>query len=256
MISGIIIGLAASLHCVGMCGPIALALPLNRSSSGAKWFGLIQYGVGKTLAYTILGLLIAMLGAGIQLLNWMQTLSIVLGLITIAYGLMKIFKISFSIGKFSGSLKLSGIMGRFFRSRSPFRLFLIGFANGFLPCGMVILALTNALVIGSPINSVLAMVGFGIGTLPALFAVNILGNQFASLFKNKLAGFIPYYIVLMGAFIVIRGMNLGIPYLSPQRMTPVAQTEQVLDAPSKPITKPDVGFSCCSKPADIEETEK
>ncbi len=254
MISGFIIGLAASLHCVGMCGPIALALPLNRKNAFTKWMDLIQYGVGKTAAYALLGILIGMLGAGIQLLNWMQTLSIVLGVITIIYGLMKIFKVSYSLGKLGTSLKLSAIMGKFFQSKSPFRLTLIGFANGFLPCGMVILALTNALLIGTPQASVLAMVGFGLGTLPALYAVNILGNKLTHLFKSKWNRVLPYYIVIMGVFIVLRGMDLGIPYISPKNKQ-VQPTEQNHLTPKQQMGKSKIGYDCCSKPASETPTE-
>ncbi len=250
MIAGILIGLMASLHCIGMCGPIALALPLNRSSEQMKWWGLLQYGIGKTAAYASLGILIGMIGAGLKLLNSLQILSVILGGITIVYGLFKIFKVQISFGKNILSGGVSSSMVRFFKSKSPLKLLFIGFANGLLPCGMVILALTNALLIGSTTQAVFAMIGFGLGTLPILFAVNLVGNRFSSSFKQKYAPMIPYYIVLVGAFIVVRGMNLGIPYISPK----IVQTNNVVKAPTEkiisPVNEATVGYSCCSKPKE------
>lgn len=256
MIAGFFIGLMASLHCIGMCGPIALALPLDRSSRATKWWGLMQYGTGKTIAYAALGVLIGMIGAGFQLLNALQILSIVLGSFTILFGLLRIFKIQLKVGKVRFSGGINQMMVKFFKTKSPFRLALIGFGNGLLPCGMVILALTNALLIGSPIQSLMAMVGFGLGTLPILFSVNLIGNQFSAKFKNKLAPMIPYYIVLVGAFIVVRGMNLGIPYISPKAVETVSVVPEVSKQTDFVIQKATVGYSCCSKPQSDSLTVK
>ena len=256
MTAGIIIGLMASLHCIGMCGPIALALPLDRSSNITKCWGLMQYGIGKTLAYASLGIAIGFIGAGIQLLNALQIVSIVLGVLTIVYGLLRVFKIQLKAGKARFSDGINHLMVQFFKTKSPFRLTLIGFANGLLPCGMVILALTNALLIGSHSQSILAMIGFGLGTLPILFAVNLVGNHFPAKFKAQIAPMIPYYIVLVGAFIVVRGMNLGIPYISPKAVETVSVVPEVSKKTDFVIQKPTVGYSCCSKPQSDSLTVK
>lgn len=249
MIAGIIIGLMASLHCIGMCGPIALALPLDRSSNTTKWWGLMQYGIGKTVAYASLGVAIGFIGAGIQLLNALQIVSIVLGVLTIVYGLLRVFNIQLKAGKARFSGGINHLMVQLFKTKSPFRLTLIGFANGLLPCGMVILALTNALLIGSPSQSILAMIGFGLGTLPILFAVNLVGNYFPAKFKAQLAPMIPYYIVLVGVFIIIRGLDLGIPYVSPKSNVQQQTTSKTAGDQQYVVKQPTIGYSCCSKPS-------
>jgi sulfite exporter TauE/SafE len=69
---------------------------------------------------------------------------------------------------------------------------------------------------GNALTSTIFMAMFGLGTLPLLFAVTILGNFISVPIRNKINSFLPILIVIIGILFILRGLNLGIPYLSPK----------------------------------------
>jgi sulfite exporter TauE/SafE len=104
-------------------------------------------------------------------------------------------------------------LGGLFKSKSIFATLFIGFLNGLLPCGMVYLALGSAIATGSVTGGGMFMMFFGLGTMPALMLVGLGGQIFG--FKYVLQKWMPYMIATMGMVLILRGMNLGIPFLSP-----------------------------------------
>ena len=88
-ISAFVLGIVSSLHCIGMCGPIALAIPLNRNSKTEAFIGVIEYNFGRILTYTTLGLIVGYIGLGIQLIGFLQGLSIIAGIFIILYAWRK-----------------------------------------------------------------------------------------------------------------------------------------------------------------------
>jgi sulfite exporter TauE/SafE len=97
--SAFIFGLISSLHCIGMCGPIAMMLPLDRSNSAKKVIQILLYHFGRLFAYASLGLVFGVLGRGFYIAAIQQQLSIGVGIlmITIAVVPEKLFmKYNFS----------------------------------------------------------------------------------------------------------------------------------------------------------------
>ena len=230
-IPAFILGVISNLHCLGMCGPIALAIPLNRSSKSAMLFGILQYHLGRVLVYAILGYIVGYIGMGIKLFGVLQVISIIAGIGIIIYAWRN--KLTFFKNPFTSSLRhtslLSRSMGKIMRSESPLKLFLLGALNGLLPCGMVYTALITAVVLGTPILSATSMLAFGLGTLPGLVAFSLFAQQLGNPIRSKINRYLPYLITVVGLLIVLRGMNLNIPYISPKVSFSEEKKEVVMD---------------------------
>ena len=93
--------------------------------------------------------------------------------------------------------------------------FTTGILNGFLPCGMVYMALTASLASGGIWQSATFMALFGLGTLPFMFAIVLLGNLMTTAFRIKILKFVPVMMIVLGGLFILRGLELGIPYISP-----------------------------------------
>ncbi len=246
VITGFILGISSSLHCIGMCGPIAMALPLNRKSNATILSGALQYNLGRTITYALLGIIAGSIGLTVHTFGFLQWASIFAGILLILFAWRKLFSriAILHAPNFFFSSKLNGLLGRIVKSDNPAKLWMFGALNGLFPCGMVYAALLNAILAGSPMNSSLAMISFGLGTLPAMlfvsFAIGKISKQRQQSFRRAL----PYILSVVGIIVILRGMNLNIPYLSPrvtiQTETPKADVKQSKDQP-----KTEVKMDCC-----------
>ncbi|WP_439185459.1 sulfite exporter TauE/SafE family protein [Carboxylicivirga taeanensis] len=219
ILEGFIFGFLGSLHCVGMCGPLALALPLPTRSVAQKATGAVLYNIGRAVTYGLLGLIFGLLGAGLKLSGVQQWVSIACGVLMIlSVVLPGVIKLPKSTSKVSTSIysTLKKKIGDSLNRKRLSNLLVIGVLNGFLPCGLVYVAISRAITSSSLSNSVLFMVFFGLGTLPLMFAVAYFANIIKSRFLHRLRRAIPVFIILLGLLFILRGMNLGIPYLSPE----------------------------------------
>jgi uncharacterized protein len=243
---GFIIGLTSNLHCIGMCGPIALAVPVKRNSIWSILGGVVQYNFGRVITYSLLGILIGMIGISATTFGILQWLSIVTGVFLILYAWRKWIgaRIEQKLAIPALNSFVSRNIGKVMRSELPGKLLILGGLNGLLPCGMVFLALGNALLAGSPVNSALAMAAFGIGTLPSMVAVGFAANRFTMEWRTKMNKIVPYLLTIVGILIVLRGMNLNIPFISPQVKTIVTEQQDE-----------EVEMSCCSKKKQCDDTE-
>lgn len=219
IISGLALGFLGSLHCIGMCGPIALALPSHSKSKLSFYSGRILYNLGRVVTYSIMGLIIGLIGQKINLAGYQQIVSIVIGIIILIAVLipsrLKNYFIQIKPMQII-TKKLQSSIGVLFRKGSQSSLFAIGVLNGFLPCGFVYVALAGAVALGNVENSILFMALFGIGTIPAMFSASIVTNLFGQNFRRKIHRAIPVFASVLAVIFILRGLNLGIPYLSPK----------------------------------------
>ena len=114
--------------------------------------------------------------------------------------------------------KIKQKLGSQFKNKSYKSLYTIGLLNGFLPCGMVYVALFGAIAMQSATLGVVYMVLFGLGTVPMMSFVVYIQSYLTLNFRNKIQKVIPYVGVLIGILFVLRGLGLGIPYVSPANM--------------------------------------
>ena len=218
-IAAFTIGLVGSFHCIGMCGPIAFALPVKSNSLYHRIISGVFYNSGRLTTYVMFGLLFGAISQGISTASTQQTVSIALGVVFILSVfiprsvLNKINPTSI-IGFYIFSVKNS--LGKLLKSSSTLNLVLIGLLNGLLPCGLVYAAIGSSIATGSTDKGALFMFSFGLGTLPMMFSVALLTSFISVGFRNKIRKVIPVFIFLLGCLFILRGLNLNIPYLSPK----------------------------------------
>jgi sulfite exporter TauE/SafE len=215
--AGWALGMISSFHCIGMCGPLALGLPVQRLSRAWQTFAILSYHSGRVLTYATLGLLCGLLGRRIYVAGFQQIWSISLGLLlllfVIGYGWTRSGpRISF-LGRFYGLLQ--GWIIRLWSSPAKSSYVLLGMANGLLPCGMVYLAIAGALSTSGVKEGVVFMVFFGAGTLPAMLGISYFGRWISLSFRNSIKRSIPFLMAAMAVLLILRGLNLGIPFISP-----------------------------------------
>ena len=223
-----LIGLVGSAHCAGMCVPIALALPLRSDNWFRRIAGGLTYNSGRIITYMLLGALFGLLGKGLHMAGFQLWASVIVGALMIAFVVVPLlFRQLPSVNTiFEGySARLMGGFRRLFRNSSYPSLFGIGLLNGILPCGLVYVAVAGAINTSGVLEGMMYMALFGIGTVPVMLAVSLAGTMISlklRVFINKLS---PYVIVLLGVLIIMRGLSLGIPYISPkaEALTPVVE---------------------------------
>lgn len=217
-----LLGLMGSLHCMGMCGPIAFMLPVDHKKPLKKAGQIGLYHFGRLLAYALIGLVFGFLGKGLYIFGMQQKLSIFIGALMILIVILPQhwfsgIKITQPLFKLIGKLKSR--LGKELAKKSPDTFLSIGFLNGFLPCGLVYMALFGALAMGNPAEGSLYMILFGLGTIPLMTSVIYFSHLFKNSFKAKVRKLIPVFVMLIGALFILRGLGLGIPYVSPKMAT-------------------------------------
>jgi len=226
--TALIFGLISSFHCIGMCGPIALMLPLDRMNQTKKVTQIITYHLGRLFAYASIVFIFGMLGKGFLLAGFQQKTSIIIGIfiVFIVVTPEKVFaNFNFSKPVFKAITKVKSALGSQFKDKSYKSLFTIGLLNGFLPCGMVYVALFGAVAMQSPLVGVLYMILFGLGTIPVMSSVVYLNNFITISLRNKIQKAIPYIAVFIGILFILRGLGLGIPYISPSNISLYVQQQ-------------------------------
>ena len=201
-----------------MCGPIAFVLPVNKNNKLQTVIGTALYHIGRLLSYSIIGFLFGLLGRGLYLAGFQQRLSILIGVIMILMVLIPTkvlnrFQVTRPLYQFIGKVKYK--LGLYLNKSSLKALFSIGFFNGFLPCGLVYMALLGAISTGDVLDGAVYMAVFGLGTIPLMTGAVFLGNFLKVSVRNKIQKAIPIFVVIIGLLFILRGLGLGIPYVSP-----------------------------------------
>jgi uncharacterized protein len=226
IVTAFMMGLVGSFHCVGMCGPIALSLPLKHDSDWAKFSGALFYNSGRVVTYAAFGFIFGVIGKSVALFGYQQLLSVVLGILIIFFIILpkrfSALKNQNSVLKFFEKLR-SGL-GRLFQKKNYSSLFSIGLLNGLLPCGLVYMAAAVAVSAGDVKSSILFMAFFGLGTLPMMWSIAFFGNYVSIGVRQKIRKAYPYFMTLLACLLILRGMGLGIPYVSPKAEHRVVQS--------------------------------
>ncbi|HUH27102.1 sulfite exporter TauE/SafE family protein [Gelidibacter sp.] len=224
--SAVILGVLGSFHCVGMCGPIAFMLPVDRENSAKKVFQIFTYHFGRILAYSIIGLFFGLVGKSLYIFGLQQQLSIGIGILMIVVVLMptSIFnKYNFSKPIYKLISRVKRALGQAFKKKTADTFLTIGFLNGFLPCGLVYMAVFASLAMESTLKGSLYMALFGIGTIPLMTSAIYLGKFLNTKVKQRIQKAIPVFVVVIGILFILRGMGLGIPYISPAPVVDMVQ---------------------------------
>jgi uncharacterized protein len=217
--SALLTGFVGSLHCVGMCGPIALALPVGGKTQGQIFFSRIFYNLGRIIIYSFIGLMMGFVGKELFFSGIQQELSVSMGIailliLTLSHKTL-IFK---PLRLFNEQIK--SIFSFVLTQKTLPSMFILGLANGLLPCGFLYLAATGSIISGSPLGGMIYMALFGLGTAPAMFAVGMVGRFMNLRIRRIFSQVAPIYTFCLAISLIIRGLNLGIPYVSPHFIKP------------------------------------
>ncbi len=219
------LGLFGTGHCIGMCGPLVVALPGQTGRVVSHLF----YHAGRLLTYTSVGALMGGIGTGAALLceslqispdNLMAyinfTFSLLASIFLIGFGLVQLgfageprWMAAVTPDKAPGYKKL--LKSVMFQPTNG-GLFLTGLFFGLLPCGLSYAAFARALAADGLLKGALCLLTFGAGTIPGLLLVGTGGTSLWRRFRRQLniiAG------LLMIAMAVKLGLNALRPYFSP-----------------------------------------
>jgi uncharacterized protein len=224
-------GLTGSLHCAGMCGPIVWVMPFQHLHGAKRWVGVGLYHLGRISIYALGGFVLHSFKSLFHP-QWQQYVSIVMGAILLIGGVVSFIpsaKLRFQL-PWSNAVRNS--FGKFISNPGLLTLLAAGLMNGLLPCGLEYMALSLSVSATTATDAILYMYAFGIGTLPVLLAITILKTKLRFTNVAIMKRMVPVLLLVFGIVFMVRGMNLGIPYLSPK--VEMQQNE--------------IKASCCHKP--------
>ena len=117
-------------------------------------------------------------------------------------------------------------LGTALQKKSADTFLTIGFLNGFLPCGLVYMAVLGAIAMGNPWKGALYMALFGLGTVPLMTTAIYFSGIIKGSTRQKIRKLIPVFVIFVGILFILRGMGLGIPYVSPKPVTTYTMESQ------------------------------
>lgn len=220
--TSLILGVAGSAHCLGMCGPIALAVPSPRNEWRSRLSSTLLLNTGRIVTYALIGAAFGAFGHGLRLAGLQQAASIVAGVVLLVSivvpGLLERWLPASRGVVLIGRLR--SVLARNLKRTAPEALLLTGMLNGLLPCGLVYAAAIGSTAMGTAWDGALYMALFGLGTWPMLFAVRMGSGMLGSGARSALRRASPVMVGIVAVLLVLRGLNLGIPYVSPATAGP------------------------------------
>ncbi|MCD2422231.1 sulfite exporter TauE/SafE family protein [Niabella pedocola] len=215
LFAGLGMGVAGSFHCIGMCGPLALSIPLDTTRPFARLLSVGLYNLGRILTYFLMGAMLGWAGYRFAIIGYQQYFSVAMGVVLLVLLLPARYLPEIKwFNRLQQGIKRT--LGRFLTRRNrPLSFLLIGMLNGLLPCGLVYMAIATALVMGSTFTSGVFMAAFGLGTIPLMAALMLTGHHLSFSFRLRIKKLLPYFVAVVAVLMVLRGLNLGIPYISP-----------------------------------------
>lgn len=215
-IIALMMGLTGSLHCAGMCGPIIWAVSFHSLQGGRKWAGLFLYHFGRISAYAFLGYMLYTFTSFFKP-AWQQYISLFAGITLLIAGVLSFLPLIHI--HLPGTSWVLNMLGKYLGNPGIQTLGIAGTLHGLLPCGLVYMALSMAVQANSPTQALGLMYMFGLGTLPMLLALTFFRHKISFLRKDSFRKMVPVFLLFFGVLFILRGMNLGIPYISPSITT-------------------------------------
>ena len=208
------LGFFGSLHCAGMCGPLALALPPTGRTTAGFALGRVVYNLGRLVTYCLLGLLVGFIGQTLLIAGLQRWLSIGLGVVLLV-GLLASRRLALAAPVVRLLGRLKSAMSGWLQTRSLTALAVLGGLTGLLPCGLVYVACAGAAATDHWHLGGLYMLVFGLGTVPMMLGIGLSGRLVQGNLRLKLRRLVPVSVLVLSALLILRGLSLGIPYLSP-----------------------------------------
>jgi uncharacterized protein len=208
--SGLLLGFAGSVHCIGMCGPLMMMLHGNpERKTSIRW--MMIHHSGRIISYLLIAMLFYGLGKYSGLFKLQQGASILGGVLLILGWIPSTQKtIHRWTAPFRNKLSLNHISSPLWKN------FIWGLFNGTLPCGWVYSAIGASLITGNILHSAVFMIAFGMASTPSLIIIAISGKKISQRLNSQHLKWARWSMIILGFLFLLRGSNLGIPYLSPK----------------------------------------
>jgi uncharacterized protein len=222
LIPALTLGFLGSFHCIGMCGPIALSLPIPAHKSFSRLINILFYNFGRVITYSLLGAIFGLIGQSFLLFGFQQYLSVIMGIIillAVVLSYLPFYKGKLSSKLYAQMAMLKNVLASLFKKKGLYSVFGIGLLNGLLPCGLVYMAMAGSLATGSYLNGAFFMGVFGLSTIPVMLSLSLIGNVISLQFRKNIQKAVPFILSAMALLLILRGLNLGIPYISPKLNT-------------------------------------
>ncbi len=210
IITAWVMGLIGSTHCIGMCGPLAMALPISHTSTLDRIFHTLIYNLGRVSTYALYGTL---LGVSHQILvpqMFQHEVSMLLGTLLLVISIYYLISHQRTIQLGASNKfyqKIASTLGKLYQSPSITNLYAIGLLNGLLPCGLVYMALATAFTTGTVFHSITFMIFFGLGTLPLMWSISFFAHLLHTNIRNIFRYMVPYIYALTGLLLIARGLG-------------------------------------------------
>ena len=209
-----LLGLVGSLHCAAMCGPLMVALPVTQGKVARFLTARVVYQLGRIATYCLMGIIAGLAGRSLMLAGFQQWISIGAG-VAIILGFLVLKKRSASAPIHRLVTKLKSAMAIQLHRRTLGSNAMLGMLNGLLPCGLVYVAAAGAVSRGTVLSGIGWMAAFGLGTTPMMLGISLSGKLVPPSARVKLQRAIPVGVFMLATLLILRGLSLGIPYLSP-----------------------------------------
>jgi uncharacterized protein len=225
-VTGLVLGVVGSGHCIGMCGP--LVLTIGRIQAQASRRGQAQYSLlyhaGRVLTYVALAVPAGLVGQALVLHGFGRALAIVAGLLLLASA---VGTVGARLPGWLGSMGAAAAAracaaANSWRGAHPIAgPVAAGAANGLVPCGLVYAAVTAAAAMGSAADAFALMIGFGLGTAPALVALSLSATLLPPGLRARMRQLTPVVLALTAALLLVRGLAATPSVPHPHAAAPV-----------------------------------
>jgi sulfite exporter TauE/SafE len=205
--TALLTGLAGSLHCVGMCGPLAMALPVGRLPQGQRVLARGLYHAGRLSAYSLLGAVVGTVGQGLLLTGLQRPVSIGAGILLLIWAISA-RALPGWVNTSPLARRLTAPLAALLRRPTLPHMAGMGFLNGLLPCGSVYIALAGALATPSAVGGATYLLAFGLGTLPAMLSVNLVVSHLTPRLRQRFGRALPVATVLVALLLIVHGIGL------------------------------------------------
>jgi sulfite exporter TauE/SafE len=211
----LLMGFTGSLHCAGMCGPLVWIMPFQAFTGYKKIAALGLYHLGRISVYACFAVILHSFRSLFDP-RAQQVISIILGCSLLLAGILsfmpnQIIRLKLPWVEFVQK-QLGFTMGK---PGLP-AMAIAGLLNGLLPCGLVYMALSATLTTATAWQAASMMYIFGLGTLPMLVSISLLKNKLTFFRTAHIRRLVPVVVFSFGCLLILRGLNLDIPYLSPK----------------------------------------
>lgn len=211
----LLMGLTGSLHCAGMCGPIVLVMPFQHMSGFKKVLGIGLYHLGRITSYALMAMLLYSFRSLFDP-RMQQYVSLFAGAMLLIMGVVAFIPNSKLQISMPWATVVKNRLGSVMGHPSVGMLAVAGMLNGLLPCGLVYMALSASINTASVSDAILFVYTFGLGTVPMMVGLTILKHKASLLRIQGVRKMVPVLMFFFGCLFILRGMNLGIPYISPK----------------------------------------